>query len=188
MKAYKLIVTGKVQKVGYRDFVEHIASELGINGYVKNLENKSVELVAGHADESILKQFVERIKKPGGLARVKEIKIEEIALPSYEGFEVIWGEKFDEILESLRAGTRYLSEMTQKQDLTLEKQDRMLEKQDRMLEKQDMALGKQDETVTEIKGVRNDLGTFIRSEFEIMKKEITTIKKELQKVKQKVSA
>jgi len=45
MKRGKIIAKGKVQKVGYRDFVQDSARELGINGYVENLEDGTVKVI-----------------------------------------------------------------------------------------------------------------------------------------------
>lgn len=36
----RIIVKGKVQRVGYRDEVEDVATAFGINGFVRNLEEK----------------------------------------------------------------------------------------------------------------------------------------------------
>jgi acylphosphatase len=45
MQLYVLI-SGKVQRVGFRDFTQTNAKQLGINGYAKNLQNGKVEVVA----------------------------------------------------------------------------------------------------------------------------------------------
>lgn len=45
MKTLGIIVSGRVQKGGYRRVVDEIAYNLGINGYVKNLEDKTVEII-----------------------------------------------------------------------------------------------------------------------------------------------
>ena len=45
MKRAVIIAKGRVQKVGYRDFVQDNARELGITGYVENLEDGNVKVV-----------------------------------------------------------------------------------------------------------------------------------------------
>jgi len=40
------IVEGRVQGVGFRAFVEQVASELGVTGWVRNRWNSSVEVLA----------------------------------------------------------------------------------------------------------------------------------------------
>jgi len=84
--------------------------------------------------------------------------------------------------------------MLEKQDAALGKQDSMLEKQDTALGKQDSMLGKQDETigairevsektdqskediVSEIKGLRGDLKTYMEERFGRIEQEIVEIK------------
>jgi acylphosphatase len=54
--------SGRVQGVGFRFTTESIAIELGISGWVKNLGDTRVEVVA-EAQEDVLKTFLERIKE-----------------------------------------------------------------------------------------------------------------------------
>lgn len=50
--ARRYVVTGRVQGVGYRNFVEHTAGKLNLDGYVRNRRNGSVEVFAmGTAEE-----------------------------------------------------------------------------------------------------------------------------------------
>ena len=53
---------GRVQGIGFRFTAEDIARDLGVCGWVKNLRDGKVELVA-EAGEEILKDFLERINK-----------------------------------------------------------------------------------------------------------------------------
>ena len=49
MKKVHAIIKGQVVGVYYRSFIKDRAEELGLNGYVKNIDNKTVELVIeGH--------------------------------------------------------------------------------------------------------------------------------------------
>jgi acylphosphatase len=41
-KRAEIIISGRVQKTGFRDFVDEIAFNLDLNGYVKNLDNGTV--------------------------------------------------------------------------------------------------------------------------------------------------
>ena len=54
--------TGRVQGVGFRFTSQDIAESLGICGWVKNLLDGKVEVVA-EAEENILKDFLTRIKQ-----------------------------------------------------------------------------------------------------------------------------
>lgn len=69
-----LLISGKVQNVGYRQFCKAIAKRLNISGWVRNLSNKKVEIVAiGRKDQ--LTDFLEKLKKGPMLSRVNKIKI-----------------------------------------------------------------------------------------------------------------
>ena len=68
-------VTGRVQLVMYRDFVQRKANSIGVVGAVKNLSDGSVEVVAqGSPDE--LKRLIERLHEGSILARVEDVAVE----------------------------------------------------------------------------------------------------------------
>ena len=66
------IVSGRVQAVAFRDFVRNIAIELGINGYVKNLPDGSVEVLA-QGDLQILKVLMNHIRTGPAGSNVVEV-------------------------------------------------------------------------------------------------------------------
>ncbi len=88
MKRFHIIVKGKVQGVFYRDNTQKKASELGLNGYVKNLPDGTVEIIA-EGDEDKLNQLVNFCKTNPGYSNVTIIEIKELK-PSNEfnSFEV----------------------------------------------------------------------------------------------------
>jgi acylphosphatase len=51
--ARRYVVTGRVQGVGYRNFVEYTARKLGLSGFVRNLRNGNVEVFAMGAPEKL---------------------------------------------------------------------------------------------------------------------------------------
>jgi acylphosphatase len=61
-KQVHVVYAGRVQGVGFRFTAEEIAHQLGVKGWVKNLRNGRVEIVA-EAEETTLKEFLDRIKE-----------------------------------------------------------------------------------------------------------------------------
>ena len=149
MKRAILIAKGKVQKVGYRDFVQDSARELGITGYVENLEDGNVKVVCEGKDAGI-NEFINGIKVKKAFLDVVETSVKyEEPTGEFEIFKILYGDVPEELGDRLGAALLYLGATNQKIDAGFkmlgEKQDQMLEKQDQMLEKQDQMLGKQDQ-------------------------------------------
>ncbi|MCS6873099.1 MAG: acylphosphatase [Pyrinomonadaceae bacterium] len=82
--ARKFIVKGKVQGVGYRFFTYQAAIRHGIVGYVKNLKNGDVEVVA-EGDESEVLSFKKQLFVGPPFAVVREI--EETVLEATNQFD-----------------------------------------------------------------------------------------------------
>jgi len=61
-KRINVCYTGRVQGVGFRFTAEDIARELGVCGWVKNLRDGRVEVVA-EAEEKVLQDFLGRINQ-----------------------------------------------------------------------------------------------------------------------------
>ena len=71
-----VIITGRVQGVGFRNFTQLNAKQLGINGYAKNLPNGTVEVVA-EGDKTQLDALIALLKKGPRYARVDSLEIDE---------------------------------------------------------------------------------------------------------------
>jgi acylphosphatase len=61
-KQAHIFYSGRVQGVGFRFTAEDIASDLGINGWVKNLRDGRVEIVTEAEEDQIL-QFMTRLNQ-----------------------------------------------------------------------------------------------------------------------------
>jgi acylphosphatase len=51
--ARRFYVSGRVQGVGYRNYVEHVAGKLGLHGYVRNCRDGRVEVFAMGTPEKL---------------------------------------------------------------------------------------------------------------------------------------
>lgn len=74
-RAYLVRIFGDVQGVGMRQYVWRYAKKLGIAGYVKNLEDGSVEILAQTSQET-LDRLLEKVKKYP-MASVERIEVKE---------------------------------------------------------------------------------------------------------------
>jgi acylphosphatase len=69
----RLLVSGRVQGVGFRWFIREAARQHRLAGWVRNRPDGSVELEAS-GDDAAFRQFVEDIKEGPPGARVDEIR------------------------------------------------------------------------------------------------------------------
>ncbi len=84
----RIIVKGRVQGVGYRFFTRRTALELGVKGYVRNLPDGTVEVVA-EGEPEVLEKFIEKLREGPPLAIVEDMEIREIpADETFDDFEV----------------------------------------------------------------------------------------------------
>ncbi|HON05646.1 MAG TPA: acylphosphatase [Candidatus Ratteibacteria bacterium] len=76
MEKWHYLIKGKVQGVGFRWYVLNIARRIGISGWVKNLPDGRVEIVAESEPEQ-LELFTENIKKGHLGQNIYQINIEK---------------------------------------------------------------------------------------------------------------
>jgi acylphosphatase len=75
--AKRFTISGRVQGVGFRYFVQDHASVEGVHGYVRNLSDGRVEALVEGDDESVLR--VERALRRGPAgARVDQVQVEDV--------------------------------------------------------------------------------------------------------------
>jgi acylphosphatase len=75
-KAAKLIVTGTVQGVFFRQFIKDNAEKFGLKGFARNLETGDVEIIVEGDGENILK-MIEEAKKGPTHAQIRNVSVEE---------------------------------------------------------------------------------------------------------------
>jgi len=89
MQQVHLLISGKVQGVWYRVFVQKNARELGLTGWVKNTDEGHVEaMVQGNTD--VIESLIKLCRQGPPLADVKNIAVtQEESKDSYTDF-AIW--------------------------------------------------------------------------------------------------
>lgn len=72
--AAEILVEGDVQAVGYRNFAQHKALQLGLAGYVMNLRDGRVR-VRVEGPREVIEEFVRDLEKGPPLARVSKLSL-----------------------------------------------------------------------------------------------------------------
>lgn len=89
MEWYRFVIFGKVQGVFYRKSVSQALMKKQFKGYIQNMSNGTVEVVAEIFDEDF-ESFMKILKEGSLLSRVDEIKYEIIDDAEFntDGFEI----------------------------------------------------------------------------------------------------
>lgn len=88
MKRARIIITGLVTGVGFRSYTRNYAKEIGLKGYVKNLRDGTIEVVAEGYDKQF-QTFLQLLRKGPLGAKVKNIDVDwQEPRNEFEGFEV----------------------------------------------------------------------------------------------------
>lgn len=88
MKRAHVYISGRVQGVYFRSHTRNKANELGLTGWVRNLDDGRVEAVF-EGDESDIEQMVEWCRVGEGFARVDDVEvIGEDYIGEFRDFEV----------------------------------------------------------------------------------------------------
>lgn len=87
MPCRRYVVRGQVQGVFFRVTTQQTAQRLGLAGWVRNLPDGSVELVA-NGDEQKLKELERWLWKGPPDARVEDVECSDVTPQVFSGFSV----------------------------------------------------------------------------------------------------
>lgn len=90
MKKVRILVSGRVQGVGFRYSTYALAIELGdIYGRVWNNDDGTVEILAQSDDSHKMAKFIQEIRKgPSRLAKVNYCDVQMAAFSNYSDFRM----------------------------------------------------------------------------------------------------
>jgi len=88
LESVSIIVEGFVQGVYFRQSTKSKANELGITGEVKNKPDGTVHIIATGV-RTRLNELIEWCWKGPDAAVVKNVKVEQIPLTRFSGFNII---------------------------------------------------------------------------------------------------
>jgi acylphosphatase len=90
MREIECIITGKVQRVTFRDFIQRKARALWLTGTVENLHNGTVRVIA-HGPEEKLRTFIDCLHKGPFLARVGNVTVHwREPMETFEDFTIAY--------------------------------------------------------------------------------------------------
>lgn len=81
----RYLVTGRVQGVGFRWFVEKEARAIGVGGWVRNNDNGSVEILASGSEEQLtrLRKSLQAGPRAARVDEVQEFEEQEVNEPAF---------------------------------------------------------------------------------------------------------
>lgn len=87
MKTVDIIISGRVQKVGFRACIRRIAQELNVGGTVTNLSDGKVRICAT-GESMILEKFVSMVYSCPR-AVIREVRISETPVRTFNEFSIV---------------------------------------------------------------------------------------------------
>lgn len=156
-------VFGKVHMAGYRSKVVTIAKAFDLKGYVKNLPDGRVKVLA-EGSEADLDRFIKAIRIENTLIHVEDIQVEQSdGTGAYDEFFKVVGEReiddrldvaaehLKELIFVVREGFKDVSEGIKENSALIKE---MSAKQDELIDTVNEARG---DIVAEVQGLRSDL-------------------------------
>ena len=91
LETRRYVISGRVQGVGFRWFVEREAAQLAVTGWVRNCTNGDVEVMATGTREQLnsLRQKLEQGPRASRVDQVGESKAQLLDAPSFR-IEGVW--------------------------------------------------------------------------------------------------
>jgi acylphosphatase len=201
-KCVEIVLSGRVQKAGFRDFIDEIAFNLNLNGYVKNLDDGTVQIICEGEDENI-KELLKKVNITQYPIRVENIDVVyKRSTGEYKTFEIIREEDLTTATyERMDTAVRYMREMNsnlgQKIDGVGDKIDSVGEKIDVVGDKIDVVGDKIDvvgdkidvvgdkvdqnriEITSEIRFNRDDFRSHLDERISLIEQDIAQIKEKI---------
>lgn len=83
MVRYYVLAKGRVQGVGFRFFIQFNATSLGLTGYVRNLDNGSVEFEV-QGNPALVSKLIEIASKGNRFIKIESLERKEISVVDKE--------------------------------------------------------------------------------------------------------
>ncbi len=83
----EILITGKVQGVFFRKYACEAADAVGVTGFVKNLPDQSVYILATGTNEQ-LEEFINWCRQGSPRSKVENVEVKEMELKHFNLFQV----------------------------------------------------------------------------------------------------
>lgn len=112
MERAVIILRGRVQKAGYRDYIDETAFHIGLKGLVRNLSDGAVEVVC-EGSKAGIEDFINKIQIKQYPINVEGVEVKySKATGEYKDFEVVRDEDLNRaVYERMDTAARYMREM-----------------------------------------------------------------------------
>ena len=181
MEKVKATVTGNIQSVGYRARVIDIAKTFGMTGFVQNLNDGRVRIIA-ESDNGNLDGFLDAIRIKNTLINVDAVEVEHAdATGDFDDFyKLVAGGETDERLDT---AAEYLKEIIGIMRAGFSDMrsgfENLNSKMEVMIEGQNVMIEKHDATLSEIRGLREDIKSYMDRKFGEIEDELSAMKNAL---------
>ena len=156
-----------------------MARERNVKGYVRNLDDGRVEIVA-EGEEKDLEDFLARIQVKEEPISVERIEVhEESPTGEFKAFRIVAGSLEEEMVEGFGTGASYLRLVLGMQRETIRLQEETLRLQKETLRLQRETLNLQRETLEEVRALRQDLVRVLDERLRRLEEDVARIKAKL---------
>jgi acylphosphatase len=88
IKTYNILISGRVQGVGFRYFAVSVAEKYDVMGFVRNISGGKVEIVC-QGEEDELKSFMDEVRQGPAFSVITDTVTEEVPEnKKYSSFEI----------------------------------------------------------------------------------------------------
>lgn len=81
------LVSGRVQGIGFREWVRRTARAQGVRGWVRNREDGRVEAVAT-AGGDVLERFEQTLRGGSAISRIESVESSDVEETPFSDFEI----------------------------------------------------------------------------------------------------
>ncbi len=175
MEKVKATVSGHIQSVGYRARVIDIAKAFGLTGFVQNLNDGRVRIIA-ESDNGNIDRFLDAIRIKNTLINVHDVEVEHSdATGDFDDFyKLVAGGETDERLDTAAEYLKKLISVTERG--FSEMKEEMHSGFENLDSKMNVMIETQNETTAERRGLREELKSYMDRKCGAIESELDVIK------------